>query len=607
MKKLLPVSLLILGLWIVFQPLFRNEKTLFDLKTFGSLPIMTGGRIQPLSTLARNDLLSIRGKSGYLDADKKRHSPTQWLAQVCFDPQGAQELEVFRIDHPDVTGLIGFPNEEKKYFSLTDILPHWEKIQQQTQIVNPEAQLRSPFEKAILQLQQSLNRYQALQLSLVAPALLGSAQKDYAVLQELVRIQQSPSALQGNDPKLSQDSLTLFSQRYTAMSQLSKVLIIPPDEVTSESLPQWINLGSSLMETLNSGVMNPIALGYAQLERDWQNNDAESFNTQVKALKISLLEKLTPVQRRQLTGEGWMNQWNPFAGAMSVYVFILAVTALGWLFRSSSLARTAFWLLLLAFVIHTTGLLGRMYIQGRPPVTNLYSSAIFIGWMAVGLCLFLERQTRLNLATFSAAFIGFSTLIIAHHLDNGNDTMEMMRAVLDSNFWLSTHVVTITIGYSANFLAGMLAIMDVLWRLFGKSYSAETSKILMRMAYGSICFGLLFSFIGTVLGGVWADQSWGRFWGWDPKENGALMICLWDALVLHARIGRLFTEKGLMLLILFSNVITSWSWFGTNMLGVGLHSYGFTDSAFQALLLFWISQILLIGMGNVIRDRTLPK
>jgi hypothetical protein len=112
-----------------------------------------------------------------------------------------------------------------------------------------------------------------------------------------------------------------------------------------------------------------------------------------------------------------------------------------------------------------------------------------------------------------------------------------------------------------------------------------------------VCFATLFSFVGTVLGGIWADQSWGRFWGWDPKENGALIIVLWNALILHARWGGLVRERGLMNMAIFGNIVTAWSWFGVNMLGIGLHSYGFMDAAFKWLMLFNASQIALIGLG----------
>jgi len=157
-------------------------------------------------------------------------------------------------------------------------------------------------------------------------------------------------------------------------------------------------------------------------------------------------------------------------------------------------------------------------------------------------------------------------------------------------------VVVITTGYASMFLAGILAILYVLRGLFTPSLTAATGKSLSRMVYGIVCFSTLFSFVGTILGGIWADQSWGRFWGWDPKENGALLIVIWCAVILHARWGGLIKERGLMAMAIFGNIVTSFSWFGVNMLGVGLHSYGFMDKAFVWLIGFIASQVVLIGL-----------
>jgi ABC-type transport system involved in cytochrome c biogenesis permease subunit len=249
--------------------------------------------------------------------------------------------------------------------------------------------------------------------------------------------------------------------------------------------------------------------------------------------------------------------------------------------------------------VHTLGLVARTALQGRPPVTNLYSSAVFVGWAAALLGLAAERVHKRGFAAAGACLTGFVTLLVAHHLTGSGDTMEMMRAVLDSNFWLATHVVAITIGYSAAFLAGVLGIAWVVRRHLVTDPDPEASRALASLAYGVIAFSLLFSFVGTMLGGIWADQSWGRFWGWDPKENGALLIVLWNALILHARWGGFARERGIMLMAVFGNVITSLSWFGVNMLGIGLHSYGFMDKAFWWLSAFIASQLLIIALGRL--------
>jgi ABC-type transport system involved in cytochrome c biogenesis permease subunit len=249
----------------------------------------------------------------------------------------------------------------------------------------------------------------------------------------------------------------------------------------------------------------------------------------------------------------------------------------------------------------------------------------------------LERIHKVGLGCAVAGFAGFVTLLIAHNLALGGDTMEPLRAVLDNNFWLATHVVVVTLGYASTFVAGLLAIAYIVLGIFTPILSTKVGKrevaaftaagtvaggvvgaaaagvaakavaarpgqldvgeTLERMVYGIVCFATLFSFTGTVLGGIWADQSWGRFWGWDPKENGALLIVLWNALILHARWGGLVKERGVINLAVFGNVVTSFSWFGVNMLGIGLHSYGFMDAAFKWLMLFIGSQVAIILVG----------
>ena len=288
---------------------------------------------------------------------------------------------------------------------------------------------------------------------------------------------------------------------------------------------------------------------------------------------------------------------------MVLYVLAFLLACGSWLGWSRPLNRAAFYLLLLALAVHTFGLVSRMYLQERPPVTNLYSSAIFIGWGAVIVALILERIFRDGIGAACAGAIGFITLIIAHHLAGSGDTLEMLQAVLDTNIWLATHVVAITTGYSAMFLAGMLAIIYVIRGVFTRSLKKETADSLARMTYGVVCFATLFSFVGTVLGGIWADQSWGRFWGWDPKENGAVLIVLWCAIILHARWGGFIRQRGLMIMAIFGNVVTSFSWFGVNMLGVGLHSYGFMQKAFPWLVGFIVSQLALMAIAAMPLER----
>jgi ABC-type transport system involved in cytochrome c biogenesis permease subunit len=212
-----------------------------------------------------------------------------------------------------------------------------------------------------------------------------------------------------------------------------------------------------------------------------------------------------------------------------------------------------------------------------------------------------EFVFRIGVGNIVAAIAGFLTLQIAYRLAGDGDTFVVLQAVLDTQFWLATHVVLITLGYSATFVAGGLGLMYVIKGLITPNLAPEEGKDLARMIYGTLCFAIFFSFVGTVLGGLWADDSWGRFWGWDPKENGALIIVLWNAIVLHARWGGLAKERGLALLAIGGNICTAWSWFGVNQLGVGLHSYGFTQGVLLMLWIFGGLNLAVIAAGCIPR------
>ena len=387
-----------------------------------------------------------------------------------------------------------------------------------------------------------------------------------------------------------------YFKRYQFLSQSAEFHALAPRE--GEPSDHWINMGAGLLEAFKTGNPHSGAPTYAALLQAYQESDVPVFNARLADYRRSLAGQ----QSRSAASANFevlFNRVQPFYHGMIFYLLAGLLAFAGWLRWPDLFRQASFYLLLLALAVHTGGLLTRIVLQGRPPVTNLYSSAVFVGWVAVGLGVYLERKVRNGIGTIVAAGIGFATLIIAHHLMLSGDSMEMMRAVLDSNFWLGTHVVTVTIGYASTFLAGAIAIVYILRGVLSRSLTPETAQAMSRMTYGVVCFSLFFSFVGTVLGGIWADQSWGRFWGWDPKENGALLIVLWNAIILHARWGKLVGDRGVMVMAVFGSVITSLSWFGVNMLGIGLHSYGFMDRAFFWLAAFIVSQLAIMGLGSL--------
>jgi ABC-type transport system involved in cytochrome c biogenesis permease subunit len=150
-------------------------------------------------------------------------------------------------------------------------------------------------------------------------------------------------------------------------------------------------------------------------------------------------------------------------------------------------------------------------------------------------------------------------------------------------------------------VAGFLALIYIVRGVFTKTLDEATGKSLARMIYGIVCFATLFSFVGTILGGIWADQSWGRFWGWDPKENGALLIVLWLMWALHGRIAGQFSPFAFATVMALLNIVVALAWVGVNLLSVGLHSYGFTDTAADGLVAFCALEAAFVALMAGIR------
>ncbi|MBL8814759.1 MAG: cytochrome c biogenesis protein CcsA [Planctomyces sp.] len=360
----------------------------------------------------------------------------------------------------------------------------------------------------------------------------------------------------------------------------------------------------------NSEVFEANTGSVVSLIEAWRTGDVERFNETLSTYQTRLAEKPLPhLEPAKVRMESWFNFYDPFFKAIYLYVPVMLLSFFGWLAWGKVLHRSAFWLMVLAFALHTVALGIRMWISGRPPVTNLYSSAIFIGWAAVVAAFVIERLLKNGIGNIVGAVSGASTLIIAHYLAReGDDTLSVMQAVLDTTFWLATHVVCITLGYAATFLAGGIGIAYCVKSWFAKSEKQEDLQMLGKLVYGVLCFAVFYSLVGTVLGGLWADDSWGRFWGWDPKENGAMLIVIWNAIVLHARWDKMVRDYGTSVLAVGGNIVTAWSWFGVNELQAGLHTYGFTEGRLLALLAFVASQfvfvVLAVAVSMVFRTKS---
>lgn len=592
MKNIVIGIFALMGLLIVaggLRPTAYDSE--FDTAGFAALPVLQGGRIKPMDSVARNHLLILRGKQYYEDAGGGKRPAIEWLMDLTMAPEIAHHHAVFRIDNDQVLALLGERQDGGKYFSFNELRPNLQEIEKQAASAPKEAQLRTVYERAVLKLYNNVMLYTRLMHTLRSPGMGTTAAEEYATFQAAIPggIDAFHSMRASEDFDQKQlDVFISFLQNYQHTADYSPVRAVP-----GEAAEDWQTVAASLFNAVRTGSIDEAVLTYGTLVDAYARGDATAFNATVAKLDALAAER-HDMGAEHVGLESFFNQFEPFTKSMVIYVLVFILAAVSWLKWPLVLSRAGFWLMVIACATHTWGLVARMVIQDRPPVTNLYSSAVFVGWACVLLCLLWERIYKNGLGNAAGAMTGFATLVIAQHLGTSGDTMEMMRAVLDSNFWLATHVVAISLGYSATFIAGFLALIFIARGMLTRGLDEDTAKSITGMVYGTLCFALFFSFTGTVLGGIWADQSWGRFWGWDPKENGALMIVIWNALVLHARWGRLVTRRGLMNLAVAGNIITAWSWFGTNMLGIGLHSYGFTDKAFVALMAFVLSQLAVI-------------
>ncbi len=542
----------------------QENATDFHLNAFAQLPVKYEGRKKPVDTFARNLLTVLSGKQS-IRVDGEKVSATTWLLDTVSGRPEALEHPVFRIEKLDVLAGLGLEERKGFRYSYREILPKLGALEAAARSAyGKEDRRRDLYDKRVMKLVNKIYLYQNSTASFEDPSGMPPEQRAFA------------------------------AQRYRQLEGYSIPLVVPP----ASDAPRWRPLMSALLEG-----NDPQAVRMGAMLAAYKAGDADLFNNELAEYGALLLSE-NPAVLEKLAFEVFYNRLSAFMKSAQLYLLVFVLSLFGWLFRKDGPIAAARTLMACAFVPHTFAIVARSFLSGYPPVTNLYSTAIFIGWAAVAVGIVLEmgfRKKAAGMGNLVGSITGFATLLIAHFLAGDGDTMEQMRAVLNTRFWLTTHVITISLGYMATFVAGTFGVFYIVAGLFSRRLDKETGENLYRMMYGTICFALLLSFIGTVLGGLWADDSWGRFWGWDPKENGALLIVLWNAIMLHARYGKMVAQRGFAVMVVFGNMVTAWSWFGVNQLSVGLHSYGFTQSATFWLLIFVSTQFAVVLLGLVPR------
>jgi ABC-type transport system involved in cytochrome c biogenesis permease subunit len=618
---------------------------------FENLLVQQDGRVKPLYSVARFSLLQFLGKSSvsFQTQDGEKHGIhyAAWLLDVLFRGELAKDHPVFIVDNSETVVQIGVsPKEKRDRYSYNELLPGRAKLaelsaqyaekkkQYEDSEKDPQYAL-DPIEGKILELGQNISTFEYL------VGQFGFARKDGLLVNgnilppELVELSKrlDPVEMLDKMPEMTIDQLvqTIRSQPGTTEEErmFSGALrlfffhassgrglsFFPPQDPEDEV---WSSAGDLMLAGLES-----------KEKRPWVREQLAGIQGLVKAQGegepafLAALKAYSDAQHQtaEARGEGthseteislYRGKW--FMNSLYAFVVAFVVLAFSWLAPGSKAGR---FLLLLSCVLAFAGLVLNAYgitlrciIRERPPITNLYDTILFITGTAVLLGLLIELFTRIGVGAIVAVVSGVLGMFLSmkYEAKEASDTIEQLQAVLDTNFWLATHVTIINIGYAAGLVAAIIGIIYLLVRfvamLMNRS-TTEFNRVLTRMNYGVICFCLFFALVGTVLGGIWANYSWGRFWGWDPKENGALMICLWTLVILHGRMAGWIREIGIHLNSLVLAIITTFSWWGVNNLGVGLHSYGFTEGVWRSLFLSWAFLGLFMAMGVVLwfKDR----
>lgn len=580
------------------------------------LPVLEGGRIMPMDSFARLKLLQFSGKSTYGD-----EAALDWMARLLFRPETVQGDQIFLINHPEVTEALGIDPGERRRFSFSELHTGIGKLHEMaTNAFAIADEERSPVEKEILRAYQNISAYseltQSFQFTVPHPEFvvtnaevasimelpLGVTNTFLEVFVRAGRISQTVSAME----KIPH---TEWTETQREAFRVSSLLFdwsrhhreLPPAMIPLHGHGQENWVGP--WDVLSMGLVTPeLRLDVNALQdmaRAYRAGEQLAFDLAAKNFERSVIKRAHASRGiKHLDTEVNYNRFDLFYRAQIMYGLAFLIGLAGIMTNARWLRIGGLICVLAGLLPHAVAMVWRMMIMGRPPMTNLYATFLFVGLVVVVLGVIIEWFQRNNLGSVLAGFSGLTLLMVADRFIAQGDTMGVVVAVLDSNFWLATHVVTITIGYAGCVAAGVAGHVYLIQAIV-KPEGHPALRGTLKSIYGLLAFGLIFSFLGTMLGGVWADQSWGRFWGWDPKENGALLIVLWCAVLFHARLAGMIGPIGMAAGSVFGVIIVIFAWLGVNLLGVGLHSYGFTSGLARGM---WIS----IGIELLFMAVTVP-
>lgn len=592
-----------------------QPKGVRSLSVFKRLPILDDGRIKPIDTYARTVLLQFSGRQSF-----DRKPAIAWMARLLFSPDMTKNDKIFLINNPVIPNDLGIKVEQHRKYSFIQIEPH---LGQLTKLAETALKIsdkeRDIVENEIIRIYNNLRLYVDLShvFQFAFPTKnftitdawvlnqlgLPKEQNQFSFLDIALtaeRLQQVMDVIQskGSNQWTSQEksfielvtNLFHWSEAYKDLP----LVIVPPGDQKGAWLSPWDAIGRNFRDEETRRQMNYLR----NVVVSYWNGEQIQFDVNVRLYLAAIKDRVgihPDKDLKRIDLELFYNKADLFLYSKILYLcaFILFLCSL--ISNRQFLYNLGIGSVALGFIPHLTALVLRVIILERPPVSSLYETFIFVAIIVVFLGLAIEHFSRNWLGIVTSSVGGFIFLMIAAKYSAEGDTLKMLIAVLNSNFWLSTHVISITAGYASACAAGILGHVYLLQAVFKKD-NVQLLESTYKTLMGMLGLALTLTFLGTNLGGIWADQSWGRFWGWDPKENGALMIVLWTAMLFHARIAQWIGPKGLAVGAVLGTIVVVWAWFGVNLLSIGLHSYGFTTGVAASVVVYVAFEILFLGI-----------
>lgn len=519
--------------------------TLLLISLLYSEGIYSQGRIKPFDSFSREVLYHFNGKTSFQEFSAK-----ELVLKIIQDPASTEDFELFKINRAEIAALLHL-DSKKRYHSYSSLKKSELLLQQYN-----EREDKHPITLELKEIYKNKRLYESLahaldykrpwiQIetdSLKSELGLDLAKSSYSPEELLSKIRLQDSTLLSDAALWWRDSL-LFQ---TYMSLQESPLRIYPSEKEGELVSAW--------DYLWRGVPIP----------------SYSIPPEENSLKLRV--------------EVFYHQWNLPQKALILLGLAILMGFITRVFENRFIKRVQIILLGSCGLLLTLTLGLRAFIMQAPPLASLYEVMLLVLVLISFILGFLFIKKSLTIAIIPSSLLMFILLFFAQNALVQGDSFSVLPALLNSSFWLTTHVFTIALGYSGMILSGLWAHLCML----------KPSTQNHRVLYGILVFGMSFTVIGILLGGIWADLAWGRFWGWDPKECGALFLVLWAMISLHAKAGRVITQEGFVFFSAWNMIIVALCWFGINLLGIGLHSYGFQRGIELSLLIFIIADSFLI-------------